>query len=383
MFDDADVIIIGCGLSGSVIAERFSTVLNKKVVILEKRNHIGGNCYDFVDEKTGILCSKYGPHFFHTNDGEIWEYINRFATWERYEHKCVASVDGKLVPVPVNITTINMLCNENIQTEEEMESWLQQHQIPLQNITNSEEMCLSRVGQTMYDKIFKNYTYKQWAKFPSELKPDVLARIPVRNNFDPRYFTDKYQVLPTGGYTRFFEKLLDNINITVHLNIDFFTVRHQIPKDKILIYTGPIDTYFADIGYEKLEYRSLQFAFEIHENTPYYQTHTQVNYPGLDKEFTRITEYKHPYNQQSPHTIICKEFSSSEGEPYYPVLNDRNLDLFEKYRIMSDHETKHNNIHFIGRLANYKYFNMDQAIKNSLDYFENFLKKKYIYIGTQ
>jgi len=367
--DHADVIIVGCGLSGSVMAERFATVLNKKVLILEKRNHIGGNCFDFVDETTGILCSKYGPHFFHTNDETVWNYIQEFASWERYEHKGVASVDGKLVPVPVNITTVNMLCGENIQTEEEMEEWLKHNQMQFDDITNGEEMTLSRVGKTMYEKIFRDYTFKQWAKYPHQLKPEVLARIPLRKNFDARYFTDKYQVLPTGGYTKFFERLLDHPNITVHLEVDFFTL--TIPTNKLVIYTGPIDTYFADVGYECLEYRSLDFVFEIHENTPFYQTHTQVNYPSFEKEFTRITEYKHPYHQQSPHTIICKEFSCSEGEPYYPVLNERNLELFEKYRTMSLEETQKNNIHFLGRLANYKYFNMDQAIKNSLDYFQN------------
>jgi len=372
MLKDADVIIIGCGLSGSVMAERFATVLDKKVVILEKRNHIGGNCFDFVEERTGILCSKYGPHFFHTNDEEVWEYMTRFAVWERYEHKCVASVDGKLVPVPVNMTTVNMLCSENLQTEKEMDAWLQEHQVPCTEMTNGEVMSLSRVGRTLYEKIFRDYTYKQWAKFPHELRPEVLARIPVRNNFDPRYFTDKYQALPTGGYTKFFERLLDHPNITVHLETDFFRVRDRLPRDKIVIYTGPIDSYFADLGYEKLEYRSLRFEFEVHENTPYYQTHTQVNYPGFDQPFTRITEYKHPYHQQSPHTLICKEFSSSEGEPYYPVLNDRNLDLFEQYRQRSEEETQRNNIHFLGRLANYKYFNMDQAVKNSLDYFKHY-----------
>jgi len=373
MFDEFDVIIVGCGLSGCVIAERYANVLNKKVVILDKRDHIGGNCYDFIDDTTKILCSKYGPHFFHTNDEEVWEYIHRFADWERYEHKCVGNVDGKIVPIPVNITTVNMLCNENLQTEEDMDKWLQENQVKFDNITNGEEMSLSLVGKTLYEKIFKFYTYKQWAKYPSELKPEVLARIPIRRNFDNRYFTDKYQVLPIKGYTHFFNNLLNNENIKVVLNTDYLKIKDTIPKNKIIIYTGPIDNYFSNLGYEKLEYRSINFVFETHENMNYYQTNTQVNYPSLDETFTRITEYKHPYNQQSKHTIITKEYSSSEGEPYYPVLNDKNLELFEKYKLMSIEETKNNNIHFLGRLANYKYFNMDQAIKNSLDYFDKYL----------
>jgi len=373
MFEDYEVIIIGCGLSGCVIAERYANLLNKKVIILDKRDHIGGNCYDYVDETTNILCSKYGPHFFHTNDEVVWDYIHQFSEWERYEHKCVGSIDGKLVPIPVNITTVNMLCNENIQTEAEMDIWLEQNQIKCADITNGEEQALSRVGTELYEKIFKHYTFKQWGKFPHELKPEVLARIPIRRNFDNRYFTDKYQVLPIKGYTNFFNNLLKNENIKVQLNTDFFSIKHLIPKNKTIIYTGPIDNYFSELGYEKLEYRSINFEFEIHENMNYYQTHTQVNYPNYDEKFTRITEYKHPYNQTSKHTIITKEYSTSDGEPYYPVLNNKNLELYENYKKMSIEETEKNNIHFIGRLANYKYFNMDQAIRNSLDYFEQYL----------
>lgn len=372
MYDQFEVIIVGCGLSGCVIAERFANLQNKKVLILEKRNHIGGNCYDFIDDKTGILCSKYGPHFFHTNDEIVWKYIHCFADWIKYEHKSAGFIDGKIVPIPVNITTVNYLCDQNIQTKEEMEEWLSKNRFSFENITNGEEMSLSLVGEFLYNKIFKEYTYKQWNKYPSELKPEVLARIPVRKNFDTRYFTDKYQVLPLGGYTNFFKNLLDHPNIEVRLNTDFFKVRELIPKDKIIIYTGPIDMYFSDIGYEKLEYRSLDIVFETYENMNYYQTHAVVNYPSLDEKFTRITEYKHPYNQQSPHTIISKEYSCSDGEPYYPVLCEKNIELYEKYKKMSIKETFMNNIHFLGRLANYKYFNMDQAIKNSLDYFDKY-----------
>lgn len=373
MFDDYDVIIVGAGLSGSVIAERYANLLKKKVLIIDKRTHIGGNCYDYVDETTNILCSKYGPHFFHTNDEVVWEYIHRFSEWERYDHKCVGNIDGKLVPIPVNITTVNMLCNENIQTEEEMDMWLEKNQLKFENITNGEEQALSKVGTTLYEKVFKYYTYKQWAKYPSELKPEVLARIPIRRNFDDRYFTDKYQVLPIKGYTNFFNNLINNENITVKLNVDFFSIKQLIPKNKIIIYTGPIDHYFSEVGYEKLEYRSVDFVYEIHENTNYYQSHTQVNYPNFDEKFTRIIEYKHPYNQTSDHTIITKEYSSSEGEPYYPVLTNKNLELYEKYKTLTIEESIKSNIHFVGRLANYKYFNMDQAIKNSLDYFDTYL----------
>ena len=372
MFENYDVIVVGSGLSGSVIAERYSTILNKKVIIIDKREHIGGNCYDFIDGD--ILCNKYGPHFFHTNYHDVWEYINKFSDWERYEHKVVGNIDNKLVPIPVNITTVNMLCNENIKTSEEMDIWLDKHQCKYENISNSEEMAKSRVGEILYEKIFKNYTYKQWNKYPEDLKPEVLARIPIRNNFDDRYFTDKYQALPKNGYTNFFKKLLNNPNITLKLNVDYFDIKDNIPRNKIIIYTGAIDHYFSSIGYEKLEYRSLNIIFEKYENINYFQTHTQVNYPSNDQSFTRITEYKHCLNQKSNNTIITKEYSCDKGEPYYPVLNDKNINLFEQYKKLAENECKTNNIHFIGRLANYKYFNMDEAIKNALEYFTSYLK---------
>jgi UDP-galactopyranose mutase len=365
-----EVIIVGCGLSGAVIAERFASVLGKRVLITDKRDHIGGNCYDFVDELTGIRCSKYGPHFFHTNHEDVWEYIQKFGEWVRYEHRVLASVDDTLVPVPVNITTVNTLCNTHIRDEKEMDQWLQQNQIPCDGSPkNSEEVALSLVGKTLYEKLFKSYTFKQWAKFPAELKSEVLARIPVRNNLDGRYFSDKYQVLPKNGYTQFFQNMLDHPKITVKLNTDFFHIREEIPDSTIIIYTGPIDKFFADSGYEPLEYRSIDFVFETHRMN-YYQPSAQVNYPQATIPFTRITEYKHCLHQKSDYTIISKEYSTDKGEPYYPVLNAKNLDLFEKYKALAEEESKRRNIHFLGRLANYKYFNMDAAIKNSLDYFK-------------
>jgi UDP-galactopyranose mutase len=380
-----DVIIVGAGLSGCVIAERFANLKNKKVLIIEKRDHIGGNCYDYVDEN-GIIVSKYGAHLFHTNDTEVWNYINQFDIWKRWEHKVVGLVDNTIVPIPVNITTVNMLCGESIQNENEMDVWLKNVQVKYDVIENSEQIAKSRVGETLYDKIFKEYTYKQWNKYPSELKPEILARIPVRNNFDDRYFTDKYQALPHKGYTHFFQRLLDNKNITVVLNVDFLGIINNDNESnilnlnkKIIIYTGPIDSYFSDSRQsgsenvlEKLEYRSIDFVVERYKNMNFYQTNSVVNYPSSNVDFTRIVEYKHFLNQSSPHTTIVKEFTNDSGEPFYPVLNDKNLKLYEKYKEMAINETKKKNVHFIGRLANYKYFNMDQAIKNSLTYFDNY-----------
>ena len=370
-FDKYDVIVVGCGLSGIVIAEQFSCVKNKKVLIIDKRNHIGGNCYDYIDKKTNILLNKYGAHIFHTNDNEVYKYINKFCNWVRWEHKVIGMVDGKYVNIPVNISTVNQLCNENISNTTEMDQWLKKNQIKYKNIENGEMMAKSRVGEILYEKIFKHYTYKQWNKYPKELVPEILARIPIYNSFDTRYFSDKYQLLPEKGYTYFFKEILNKNkkNIDIKLNTDFFEIRSQL-KNKLIIYTGPIDSYFSSLGLPKLEYRSIDFQIERIMDTKFYQPNSVVNYPESNNQFTRCVEYKHFLNQKSDHTIIVKEKTNNFGEPYYPVLNDSNLKLYEEYKELSKKEKK---VHFLGRLASYKYFNMDQAIRNSLDYFkENF-----------
>jgi len=372
-FSSFDVIIAGCGLSGAVLAERFATLQNKKVLILEKREHIGGNCYDEVDPETGILVSKYGAHLFHTNYEDVWEYVNKFDEWKRWEHKVVGLVDEQLVPIPVNITTVNITCKENIQNEKEMREWLNKVQVKYESITNGEEMAKSRVGEVLYEKIFKDYTYKQWAKYPEELKPEVLARIPIRDNFDDRYFSDKYQALPSKGYTHFFQSLLKHPNIVIWTSMDFLEHKDKFPESAIKIFTGPIDAYFSSKSIEldlpKLEYRSINFEKKILKDTPYFQPNSVVNYPSKDEAFTRIVEYKHFLNQKSKDTVIVTEYTTDKGDPYYPVPNQKNQDLYEQYKALAEKESQEKNIHFIGRLANYKYFNMDQAIKNSLDYF--------------
>ena len=356
--DKYDVIIVGAGLSGAVIANQFS---DKKICVIEKRDHIAGNCYDYYDND--ILINKYGAHIFHTNNEEVWSYINKFCRWNRYEHKVLAYCDKKLVPIPVNITTVNVLCNENIQNEKEMEEWLEKNQIHFSEISNSEEMGKSLVGEFLYSKLFKYYTFKQWGRDARELRKEVLSRIPLRKNFDCRYFTDKYQCLPEKGYTYFVQKLLDKPNIDVVLNLDFDSIRESI-GDKVVVYTGPIDHYFK--GMEKLEYRSINFVKEIHDN--YYQPCAVVNYSD-EEDFTRIVEYKHFTNAKNNKTIIVKEYTCDNGEPYYPILNERNLKLYEKYQKLCVEK----NVHFVGRLANYKYFNMDEAILNALNYFRLYL----------
>lgn len=367
-----NVIIVGAGLSGIVIAEQFSSKQNKKILVIDKRDHIGGNCYDYHDKETGILMNKYGAHLFHTNNEEVFKYINQFCEWDNWEHKVLGLIDNMYLPIPPNITTVNKLFNLNIKTEIEMNKWLSENQVKFDKITNGEEMAKSRVGEVLYEKIFKNYTFKQWKKYPEELSPEVLARIPVRNSLDDRYFSDKYQVLPNNGYTAFFQSILDmhKHNIDVKLNFDFFDIKDKITKEQIIIYTGPIDSYFADKGLPKLEYRSIDFHIERKMNKDYYQPYSVVNYPNADTPYTRCVEYKHFLNQKSDHTVYVKETTTDTGEPYYPVLNDRNKELYAKYQKMAEEEDA--NIHFIGRLASYKYFNMDEAIKNSLDYYKEF-----------
>jgi UDP-galactopyranose mutase len=365
-----DILIIGAGISGAVLAERYASI-GKKVLIIEKRNHIAGNCYDYID-KNGILVSKYGAHLFHTSDETVWEYVNKFSQWYPWEHKVIARVGDKTVPIPVNITTVNKLFGTTITNEEEMKIWLEEHRSPIAKPSNGEEAVLSRVGPILYEKMFKHYTKKQWDKYPAELDASVLERIPVRTNFDDRYFSDTYQALPQGGYTQLFENILDHPNIEVLLETDYFDVKDQYTNYEKLFYTGPVDRFFEfkHSLLEKLEYRSINFVSETID-AEFFQENSVVNYPGTEVDFTRIIEYKHFGNQKSDKTTIVKEFTVDEGEPYYPVPNPRNQEIYARYKAEADQLT---DAYFVGRLANYKYFNMDQAFKNALDLFDQLEK---------
>jgi UDP-galactopyranose mutase len=366
-----DVCVVGAGLSGSVIAERYARQLDKAVLVVEKRDHVGGNCYDYIDPDTNIRVSKYGAHLFHTYSDRVWQYVQQFTEWVPYNHSVIGLVDDKYVPIPVNIATVNTLFNLNITTVEEMDVWLEKEQVHFDHEpANSEEMALSRVGPRLYDLIFKPYTIKQWNQHPADLGPEVTARIPVRNNHDGRYFGDPYQALPESGYTAMFEKMLQHDNIDVHTRMDYFSVRDELTCGKTY-YSGPIDTYFADLGWDKLEYRSLHFERVVEYNVTnnFYQPAFVVNHPKEETPYTRIVEYKHLPGQAdvSPHTVFFLEHSKDGGEPYYPVPNQRNKELYAKYQAMAD---KEKNVIFVGRLANYKYFNMDQAILNALELYD-------------
>ncbi len=378
--DNFDVIVVGCGLSGVVMAERFASKEKKRVLIIDKREHIGGNCYDYIDEKTGIRMNKYGAHLFHTNDKGVYDYVNKFTEWTSWYHKVVSKVGNKYVPIPVNIETVNKLTSENIENEDEAKKWFYNHKKNCKkNIINSEDIARSRVGDELYEKLFKSYTYKQWGKMPEELDPEVLGRIPINPTFNNNYFKDKYQILPKNGYTDFFKKILEKHEelITVRLGVSYETIKDDLTDKHIIIFTGPIDHYFGDLGLEKLEYRSIKFTIEHKMGVDYYQQNSVVNYADMEIPYTRCIEYKHFLDQESEHTVIVKEESTDTGEPYYPVLNNKNKTLYNKYRELALKEKQ--NIHFIGRLANYKYFNMDQAIRNALNYFDkHFCETKVI-----
>ena len=354
------IFVVGAGLSGCTIAERLSNK-GHTITILEKRDHIGGNCYDYYDEN-GILMNKYGAHIFHTNSERVRNYVTQFAEWIPWKHAVTGRIDDMYFPIPVNIDTVNVLCHTNITSEDEMKAYLSKTTIHYDTPANSEEVALQRVGPVLYKKIFKDYTFKQWAKYPSELDVSVLERIPVRFNRDAGYFSDTFQALPSRGYTAFVSNMIRNSNIIVRLGVEY-THDMRASYDYVF-YTGPIDTYFSSSGHPKLEYRSLRFEIE-RMDIDYFQTNSVINYPSLAEPFTRIIEYKHFLHQYVPgKTTIVREYSTAEGEPYYPVPTKKNKDLFHMYKILAE---KEKGVVFVGRLANYKYYNMDEAILAALE----------------
>lgn len=359
-------VVVGAGLAGLTIAERIARKLNEKVLIIEKRNHIGGNCYDYYDEK-GILVHKYGPHIFHTNSKSVWDYINKFTEWYHYQHRVLTYIDGCLIPMPICTDTINQLYNLNL-TNDQVEEFLNSKALKKDEINNSEDVVLSKAGTDIYEKFFKNYTKKQWDSYPNELDKSVISRIPVRYNRDARYFTDKYQGLPKYGYTKMCENMINNSNINILLNTDYKDVIDEIQYEK-LIYTGPVD-YFFDYKFGKLKYRSLKFEFETID-TESYQDAAVVNYPN-DYDFTRITEFKKMTGQHNDrYTTIIREYPTWDGEPYYPVPTQECKDEFLVYKRECD---KLENVIFVGRLAEYKYYNMDAVIYTAMNIFDKQIK---------
>lgn len=354
-----DYLIVGAGFAGSVLAERLAVIENKKVLLVDKRNHIAGNAYDYYNNE-GILIHKYGPHIFHTNSRDIINYLSMFTEWRNYQHHVLASVDGQQVPVPINLNTINSLYGLTLSSAE-VEDFLASRAEDIKIVRTSEDVVVKAVGRELYEKFFKGYTKKQWNLDPSELDASVTARVPTRTNKDNRYFTDTFQSMPLNGYTKMFEKMLDHPNIKIMLNTDYHDIQNEVQFGK-MIFTGPVDEYF-DFCYGKLPYRSIQFKFETLDQ-PNYQPTGTVNYPN-DYAFTRITEFKHITGQKHPKTSLVYEFPTAEGDPYYPIPRPENAEIYKLYNNL----TKDSDTYFVGRLATYKYYNMDQVVAQALTTF--------------
>src|SRR3954449_9050356 len=353
-----DYLIVGAGFAGSVLAERLATGAGKRVLLIDRRPHIGGKAYD-EDDRHGILVHRYGPHIFHTNSSEIATYLSRFTEWRPYEHRVLAQVDGQLVPIPINLTTINKLYGLNL-TSDRVEDWLPHRAEPVPVVRTSEDVVVGRVGRELYEKFFRGYTRKQWGVDPSELDKSVTARVPTRTDTDDRYFGDSFQNMPRHGYTRMFEKMLDHPNIKIMLNTDYREIRDEVWHDR-LVFTGPIDEFF-DFRHGKLPYRSLRFRHETLDRE-WLQSVAVVNYPSPEVPYTRVTEYKHLTGQQHLKTSVTYEFPAAEGAPYSPVPRPENAELYKKYQALADATP---GVHFVGRLATYRYYNMDQVVGQAL-----------------
>jgi UDP-galactopyranose mutase len=360
-----DYLIVGAGFAGSVLAERLATQANKKVLIIDKRDHIAGNAYDYYNND-GILIHKYGPHIFHTNSKDVFEYLGQFTPWRPYEHKVLASVDGQLVPIPINLNTINALYGLNLCSAD-VENFFAERAEKVDRVKTSEDVVVSKVGRELYEKFFRGYTRKMWDLDPSELDSSVTARVPTRTNRDDRYFTDTYQAMPLYGYTHMFQNMLFNKNIKVMLNTDYKEIIDIIPY-KNLIFTGPVDEYF-NYCYGKLPYRSLEFKFETIDKEVFQPTGT-VNYPN-EQLYTRITDFKYLTGQVHQKTAVVYEFPKAEGDPYYPVPRPENAELYKKYQQLA---STMKNTYFVGRLATYKYYNMDQVVAQALTTFKKIIQ---------
>jgi UDP-galactopyranose mutase len=362
----ADVAVVGCGFAGSVVAERLADS-GYRVLIMDKRPHIGGNAHDEQDT-AGVTIHRYGPHIFHTNGQRIFEYLSKFTEWRPYEHKVLASVDGKLLPMPINLSTINGLYGLSF-SEQEAQHFIDKVREPRHRKETSEDVVLDSVGRDLCDKFFRNYTRKQWGLELSDLSPGVAARVPFRTNSDDRYFTDTYQVMPLAGYAAMFARMLGHSNISVMLNTDYGSIRNEL-MTRHLVYTGPIDEYYA-YRFGRLPYRSLRFEHQHFEQVAKYQPVGTVNYPN-DFEFTRITEFKHLTGQSHAGTSIVWEYPQAIGDPYYPIPRPENEALYQKYKDQAKMERA---VTFVGRLAQYRYYNMDQVVGAALTAADNVLKE--------
>jgi UDP-galactopyranose mutase len=352
-----DYLVVGAGFAGSVIAERLASQHGARVLLIDRRGHVGGNAYDEPNE-AGILYHRYGPHIFHTNSSQVVDYLSQFTDWRPYEHRVRAFVHDQLVPIPINRTTLNKLFGLDLKSDEEAAQYLASRAEPVDEIRTSEDVVINAVGQELYELFFRGYTRKQWGLDPSELDKQVTSRIPTRTNTDDRYFNDTFQAMPLHGYTAMFEKMLDHPLIDKRLGTDFRELKdHAFELADHVIYTGPIDEYF-DFRFGKLPYRSLRFDHQT-LNQEQFQPVAVVNYPSEDVPFTRISEYKHLTGQESSVTTVTYEYPSAEGDPYYPIPRPENQELFKRYEALADAT---DDVTFVGRLATYRYYNMDQIV---------------------
>ncbi|HEV2566157.1 MAG TPA: UDP-galactopyranose mutase [Microvirga sp.] len=352
-----DWLIVGAGFAGSVLAERLATERNERVLLIDRRPHIGGNAYDRYDDD-GLLIHQYGPHIFHTNSKQIFDYLSRFTEWRFYEHRVLAEVDGMLVPIPINLDTVNKLYGLNL-TSEQLQDWFAERAEQIGEIKTSEDVVVSVVGRELYEKFFRGYTRKQWGLDPSELDKSVTSRVPTRTNRDDRYFTDEFQFMPKHGYTRMFEKMVSHPNIHIMTQTEYDDVKNVVPHRRV-IYCGPIDEYF-NFQFGKLPYRSLRFE-HVTLDKAWHQPVGVVNYPQTH-DYTRVTEYKHLTGQEHAKTALTYEYPSAEGDPYYPIPKAENQELFKKYERLA---LATPDVWFVGRLATYRYYNMDQIVGQAL-----------------
>ena len=358
---DYDWLVVGAGFAGSVLAERLARERGERVLLIDRRPHVAGNAYDHLDA-AGLLIHQYGPHIFHTNSRDVFEYLSRFTRWRPYQHQVLGRVDGCLVPIPINLDTINKLYRLDL-TSAELDAWFVARAEPVDVIRTSEDVVVSKVGRELYEKFFRDYTRKQWGLDPSELDKSVTARVPVRTDRNDRYFTDEFQFMPAQGYTRMFERMLEHPNITVRVGTDYRMLGQGVSFRR-MIWTGPVDELFG-YCFGRLPYRSLRFVHETLDQERFQSVGT-VNYPQTEA-YTRITEYKHLTGQTHKQTSITYEYPEAEGDPYYPVPRPENHLLYKRYEALADATA---DTWFVGRLATYRYYNMDQVVAQALATFK-------------
>ena len=364
---ETDILIVGAGISGIVLARLFAEK-GRKVLIVDKRPHIGGNCYDYIDEN-GINIHKYGPHIFRTDSEEIWQFLSRFTAWHEYKHKVCACIEGKEVPIPFNFTAIDILFapkRAEIFKEKLISKYGENKKIPILELKKSKDKDLQDLAAFVYEKVFYHYTLKQWELRPEELGGDAMSRVPVYTSYYDGYFTEKYQAIPTPGYTKMFENTLNHPNIKIKLNTDFKNLKDF--KYKYLFYSGPVDEFF-NYKLGPLPYRSLSFEFKTLDK-PKFQSVAVVNYTGKEP-YTRITEFKHFLSQKNAKTAIAYEYPSAfemgKNERYYPIPKQENENLYKQYLKLTE---KQKNIYFIGRLGEYKYYSMQSAVSAIFELFK-------------